>query len=163
MDELQQNKIDERFMQAALLQAQIAEHNGDVPVGAVIVYENRIIAKGYNQRQQLNDPTAHAEIIALTAAAEHIGNWRLQGCSIYVTLEPCCMCAGGLLLGRLERLIYGCDDPKAGACGSLYNIVQDDRLNHRVEITKGVLADDCTAILQDFFRKRRLENKNNND
>ncbi|MCD4831355.1 MAG: tRNA adenosine(34) deaminase TadA [Anaerohalosphaeraceae bacterium] len=147
-------------MQAALIQAQIAEENGDVPVGAVIVCENKIIAKGYNQRQQLNDPTAHAEIIALTAAAESIGNWRLEGCSIYVTLEPCCMCAGALLLGRVERLIYGCDDPKAGACGSLYNIVQDERLNHRIEITKGILETECSGLLTDFFARRRRENDN---
>jgi len=149
------NKQDEQFMKAALGQAGIALENGDVPIGAVIVHQNKIIAKGYNQRHQLNDPTAHAEIIALTAAAQYIGNWRLQGCSIYVTLEPCPMCAGALVLARIERLIYGCDDPKAGACGSLYNIVQDKRLNHRLEITKGILADQCTAILQAFFKNKR--------
>jgi tRNA(adenine34) deaminase len=150
-----QEAVDRRFMAAAINQAEIAGENGDVPVGAVIVFENKIIAKGYNQRHQLGDPTAHAEIIALTAAAEHIGNWRLNGCTIYVTLEPCCMCAGACVLARLDRLVFGCDDPKAGACGSLYNIVQDKRLNHRIETTKGVMAEDCSRILQDFFRAKR--------
>ncbi|MBU1259916.1 MAG: tRNA adenosine(34) deaminase TadA [Planctomycetes bacterium] len=153
-------KQDQRFMQAAIDQANIALENDDVPVGAVIVCENKIIAKGYNQRQQLNDPTAHAEIIALTAAAEHIGHWRLLNCTIYVTLEPCPMCAGALVLARIDRLVFGCDDPKTGACGSLYNIVQDNRLNHRLEITKGVLADDCSKMLQDFFSVKR-ERKDN--
>ena len=149
------DKKDERFMKAAIDQAHIALENGDVPIGAVIVHQNQIIAKGLNLRHKLNDPTAHAEIIALTAAAEYIGNWRLHGCSIYVTLEPCCMCAGAMVLARLDRLVYGCDDPKAGACGSLYNIVQDERLNHRLEITKGILAEDCAKLLQDFFKKKR--------
>ena len=147
-------------MRAAIDQANTALENDDVPVGAVIVCENKIIAKGYNQRQQLNDPTAHAEIIALTAAAEHIGHWRLLNCTIYVTLEPCPMCAGALVLARIDRLVFGCDDPKTGACGSLYNIVQDNRLNHRLEITKGVLADDCSKMLQDFFSVKR-ERKDN--
>lgn len=147
-------------MRAAIDQANIALENGDVPVGAVIVRENKIIAKGYNQRQQLNDPTAHAEIIALTAAAEHIGHWRLLNCTIYVTLEPCPMCAGALVLARIDRLVFGCDDPKTGACGSLYNIVQDNRLNHRLEITKGVLADDCSKLLQDFFSVKRQRKDN---
>jgi tRNA(adenine34) deaminase len=150
-----QEAIDRQFMAAALNQADIAGENGDVPVGTVIVYENKIIAKGYNQRHLLGDPTAHAEVIALTTASEHIGNWRLGGCTIYVTLEPCCMCAGACVLARLDRLVFGCDDPKAGACGSLYNIVQDERLNHRVEITKGIMAEDCSKILQDFFRVKR--------
>ncbi|MFA6426425.1 MAG: nucleoside deaminase, partial [Phycisphaerae bacterium] len=103
---------------------------------------------------------AHAEIIALTAAAEYIGNWRLHGCTIYVTLEPCCMCAGACVLARLDRLVFGCDDPKAGACGSLYNIVQDERLNHRLEVSKGILADDCALLLQEFFQKKRNSAEN---
>ncbi|MFA6187292.1 MAG: tRNA adenosine(34) deaminase TadA [Phycisphaerae bacterium] len=155
-----QEAIDRRFMAAAINQADIAAENGDVPVGVVIVYENKIIARGYNQRHQLNDPTAHAEIIALTAAAEYIGNWRLHGCTIYVTLEPCCMCAGACVLARLDRLVFGCDDPKAGACGSLYNIVQDERLNHRLEVSKGILADDCALLLQEFFQKKRNSAEN---
>ena len=140
-------------------QAAIAEENGDVPIGAVIVYENRVIAKAYNQREQLSDPTAHAEIIALTQAAAYIGSWRLHGCTIYVTLEPCTMCAGALVLGRLDRLVYGCDDPKTGAVESLYNIVQDPRLNHTLEVTSGVIAEDCSKQLQRFFQRRRDEKK----
>ena len=142
---------DIRFMQMAMDQAEIAEENGDVPIGAVIVYENRVIAKAYNQREQLSDPTAHAEIISLTQAAAYIGNWRLHGCSIYVTLEPCTMCAGALVLGRLDRLVYGCDDPKTGAVKSLYNIVQDQRLNHTLEVTSGIMARECSEQIQRFF------------
>jgi len=144
-------------MLEAIKAARIAKENGDVPIGAVVVYENQVIGRAYNQREQLNDPTAHAEIIALTQAAAFIGNWRLGGCTIYVTLEPCAMCAGALVLGRLDRLVYGCDDPKAGACKSLYNIVQDERLNHRLEVTSGVLADECGKLLQDFFLRRRSD------
>jgi tRNA(adenine34) deaminase len=153
--ELSQEQIDERFMRAAIDAAGIALENGDVPIGAVVVYEGRIIGRGWNQREQLKDPTAHAEIIALTQAAAAREMWRLNGCTIYVTLEPCPMCAGALVLGRLDRLVYGCDDPKAGACGSLYDIVRDGRLNHRLTVTSGVLADDCAKLLQDFFRPRR--------
>ncbi len=142
-------------------QAYIAQENGDVPIGCVIVHANRVIAKAYNQREQLNDPTAHAEIIALTQAAEFIGNWRLHDCTIYVTLEPCPMCAGALVLARMDRLVYGCDDPKTGACKSLYNIVQDERLNHRLDVKGGVLAEQCTEQLQDFFKRRRVENHQN--
>lgn len=149
---------DEQYMWQAIEAAKIAQENGDVPIGAVIVYQNQVIGRAYNQREQLADPTAHAEIIALTQAAAFIESWRLHGCTIYVTLEPCAMCAGALVLGRLDRLVYGCDDPKAGACGSLYNIVQDERLNHRLEITSGVLADECAKLLQDFFRQKRPGN-----
>lgn len=147
-------------MQIAIEQAKTAQDNGDVPIGAVIVYQNQIIGKAYNQREQLNDPTAHAEIIALTQAAASMESWRLKDCTIYVTLEPCPMCAGALVLARMERLVYGCDDPKTGAVKSLYNIVQDERLNHRLEVTSGVLADECSGLLQEFFQKRRIENKN---
>lgn len=150
--------LDERYMRMAIDQAFIAEENGDVPIGCIIVHENRVIAKAYNQREQLHDPTAHAEIIALTQAAEAIGNWRLHGCTIYVTLEPCPMCAGALVLGRLDRLVYGTDDPKTGAVQSLYNIVQDDRLNHRLDVTAGVMKEDCKTQLQAFFQRRRQEN-----
>lgn len=150
-----QRQIDERYMRMAVDAAGVAEENGDVPIGAVIVYEGRVIAKAYNQREQLKDPTAHAEIIALTQAAAALGMWRLHGCTIYVTLEPCPMCAGALVQARVDRLVYGCTDPKAGACGSLYDICRDDRLNHRLAVTAGVLAEDCAALLQDFFRQRR--------
>ena len=153
-----QEKKDRQYMRAAIEAARIAEDNGDVPIGAVIVYQDRIIGKAYNQREQLQDPTAHAEIVAMTQAAEFVGSWRLEGCTMYVTLEPCCMCSGALVLARMDRLVYGCDDPKAGACKSLYNIVQDERLNHRLEVTPGVLAQDCSTILQDFFLRRRNEN-----
>jgi tRNA(adenine34) deaminase len=153
-------KNDENFMRLAIAQAGIAEENGDVPIGAVIVHKNQIIAKAYNQREQLNDPTAHAEIIALTQAAAALESRHLNGCTIYVTLEPCPMCAGALVLARIDRLVFGCADPKTGACGSLYNIVQDSRLNHRLEITSGVLADECSKQLQDFFARRRIENNN---
>ena len=152
------NKEDEHYMKIAIQQAQIAEENGDVPIGAVIVYKNQIIGKAYNQREQLNDPTAHAEIIALTQAASFLESWRLHDCTIYVTLEPCPMCAGALVLARMDRLVYGCDDPKTGACKSLYNIVQDQRLNHRLEVTSGILAADCSNLLQEFFQRRRIQN-----
>jgi tRNA(adenine34) deaminase len=150
-------EFDNRFIKQAVKQAKIAEDNGDVPIGAVIVHKDTIIAKAYNQREQLQDPTAHAEIIALTQAAAALGRWRLHGCTMYVTLEPCAMCAGALVLARIDRLVYGCDDPKAGACGSLYHIVQDERLNHRLEVTAGVLAEECSGLLQGFFQQRRLE------
>jgi tRNA(adenine34) deaminase len=156
------SKEDERYMKLAIEQAQIAEENGDVPIGAVIVYKSQIIGKAYNQREQLKDPTAHAEIIALTQAAAFLESWRLNGCTIYITLEPCPMCAGALVLARLDRLVYGCDDPKTGACKSLYNIVQDERLNHKLEVTRGVLEEQCREQLQGFFARRRQENKHNN-
>jgi tRNA(adenine34) deaminase len=160
MDSEQLSKLDEQYMRLAVRQAEIAEQNGDVPIGAVIIHNNQIIAKAYNQREQLNDPTAHAEIIALTQAAAALDTWRLNDCTIYVTLEPCPMCSGALVLARIDRLVYGCDDPKTGAVKSLYNIVQDDRLNHRLEVTSGVLADECSSLLQNFFALRRSEDKN---
>ena len=152
------SKEDQLYMKIAIEQAQIAEENGDVPIGAVIVYENQIIGRAYNQREQLQDPTAHAEIIALTQAAAFIESWRLHGCTMYVTLEPCPMCAGALVLARIDRLVYGCDDPKTGAVKSLYNIVTDERLNHIINVTSGVLAEECSSLLQHFFRRRRIEN-----
>jgi len=151
------NKKDQLYMKTAIEQAQIAEENGDVPIGAVIVYENQIIGKAYNQREQLQDPTAHAEIIALTQAAAFLESWRLHGCTMYVTLEPCPMCAGALVLARMDRLVYGCDDPKTGAVVSLFNILNDERLNHIIKATSGVLAEECSDLLQQFFRRRRIE------
>jgi len=144
-------------MQMAIEQARIAEDNGDIPIGAVIVCENRITGKAYNQREQLKDPTAHAEIIALTQAAAARQSWRLNGCTMYVTLEPCPMCAGALVLSRMDRLVFGCGDPKSGACGSLYNIVGDERLNHRLEVAAGVLAEECREQLQNFFEQKRYK------
>ena len=154
------DRLDRHYMEVAIDQGFIAEQNGDVPVGCVIVYQGQIIAKACNQRRQLRDPTAHAEIIALTQAAEFVGDWRLNGCTMYVTLEPCPMCAGALVLARIDRLVFGIEDPKTGACGSLYNIVADQRLNHQIDVATGVLADQCRQQLQSFFQKRRLENRN---
>lgn len=154
---LSQDEIDERFIRAALEQAGAARDSDDVPVGALLVREGRVIGRGVNQREKLQDPTAHAEMLALTAAAAFVGHWRLSGCTAYVTLEPCPMCAGALVLARVERLVFGAYDEKGGACGSLYEISTDARLNHRMETTGGVLADACSALLRDFFRQRRAE------
>lgn len=150
---------DERFMRAAVGEAEAALEHDDVPVGAVIVKDGRIVARGHNQREQLKDPTAHAEMIALTSAAAHVDHWRLDGCTMYVTLEPCAMCAGAMVLARIERLVFGATDPKAGACGSLYEIPTDARLNHRIAVTRGVLADECGASLSEFFAKQRAMGK----
>jgi tRNA(adenine34) deaminase len=146
---------DERFMRQALAESERAEDSNDVPVGCVVVRDGRVIGRGFNQRELLQDPTAHAEIIAITAAAAEVESWRLERCTLYVTLEPCPMCAGAIVLSRLPRLVFGAFDPKAGACGSLMNLVQDPRLNHRVETTSGVLAEECGARLRAFFGELR--------
>ena len=142
-------------MRAAIAEAAAAREDGDVPVGAVVVRDGRIIGRGRNQRERLNDPTAHAEMIAITAAAASVESWRLENCTLYVTLEPCAMCAGAIVLARLERLVFGATDPKAGAVKSLYSITTDERLNHRVSITDGVLAEECAVLLQEFFARQR--------
>ena len=142
-------------MRLALTEAEKATQAEEVPVGAVLVYEERIIARGFNRTESLHDPTAHAEMFALRAAAAHLKSWRLSGCSLYVTLEPCAMCAGALVLARIDRLVFGASDPKAGACGTLFNIVQDHRLNHEVDVTGGVLADDAVKMMKSFFRDLR--------
>lgn len=152
-------QLDEDLMRQALREAERADAAGDVPVGAVIMREGRVIGRGCNQREQLQDPTAHAEMIALTAAAAEVRSWRLEGCTLYVTLEPCAMCAGAIVLARLDRVVFGADDPKAGACGSVFNIVEDRRLNHQPALTSGVLADDCSRILRDFFARQRAMGK----
>jgi tRNA(adenine34) deaminase len=149
----------QRYMQAAIREAQEAAGRDEVPVGAVIVFEDKIIGRAHNQREMLNDPTAHAEMIALTQAASYLNTWRLHGCTVYVTLEPCPMCAGAMVLARVDRLVFGPTDPKAGACGSLYNIVQDNRLNHRIEVVGGFMEHPCREILQSYFSQKR---KNNN-
>ena len=149
---------DEYFMKQALLEAERAFEEDEVPVGAVIVHENRIIGRAHNQREQLNDPTAHAEILALTQAATELGTWRLTGTAIYVTLEPCPMCAGALVNARVDKLVFGCSDPKAGACGTLWNLVQSDKLNHRMTVVSDMMADDCRRVLQEFFRRKRGQN-----
>jgi tRNA(adenine34) deaminase len=148
-------------MEMALEEAQIAAAEDEVPIGAVIVSAERgVIARAHNQREQLNDPTAHAEMIAITQAANALGDWRLQNCLLYVTLEPCPMCAGAIVQARIPILVYGAVDPKAGACDTLYRITSDPRLNHRAQVIAGVLADRCGAVLTDFFAaKRRLGKK----
>jgi len=148
---------DENFMREALRQAQKANEAGEVPVGAVIVREGKIIARAYNQVELLKDATAHAEMLALTQAEAAVGDWRLTECDLYVTKEPCAMCAGALVHTRIRRVIFGCTDPAAGAAGSVMNLLQMPVLNHRCDIASGVLQDECATILQDFFRKRRNE------
>lgn len=143
-------------MRAALVQARLAGARGDVPVGAVVLdAEGAVVGDGRNAREALADPTAHAEILALQAAARVVGSWRLEGCTIVVTLEPCAMCAGAAVLARVARVVYGATDPKAGAVGSLWDLVRDRRLNHRPEVVSGVLADECGAVLREFFGTHR--------
>ena len=142
-------------MSRALELARFAEANGEVPVGAVIVKENQIIGEGWNQPITTHDPSAHAEMLAMRAAAKSLGNYRLLDTTLYVTLEPCAMCAGAMVPARIRRLVYAATDPRAGAAGTLFNIVQHDALNHRVEVTGGVLEEECAAVLRNFFRTRR--------
>lgn len=158
---------DELWMREALVQARLCLRPSDaesppskaqppdVPIGAVCVYENRIIGCGHNRREVDGDPTAHAEIIALREAAQVIGQWRLAGVTLYVTLEPCAMCAGALWLSRVERIVFGAWDDKAGACGSIFDIPRDPRLNHRPQLRGGVLKTECAALLEEFFQERR--------
>ena len=146
--------VDERFMRIAIDEGQKAGMAGDVPVGAVIVIDGEVIARGHNRRQVAGDPTAHAEVEALRAASAMCGGWRIEG-TLYVTQEPCPMCAGALVNARVLRLVYGCANPKAGSVDSLYSIVTDERLNHRMAVTQGVLADECAALLTGFFIRLR--------
>jgi tRNA(adenine34) deaminase len=146
---------DERFMDLALDEARRCIEHGDVPVGCAIVRAGEVLGRAGNERELRADPTAHAETIALRIAAEASGAWRLDGCTMYVTLEPCAMCAGAIVLARLDRLVVGAADPKAGFAGSLGNLVQDPRLNHRVELTTGVREDACGEVLRNFFYDRR--------
>ena len=152
---LDQAREDHRWMAEALVLAGQAEEAGDVPVGALIVRDGEVIGRGYNRREAACDPTAHAEILALREAAKYDGIWRLDGATMYVTLEPCPMCAGGLVNSRIARLVFGAVDPKGGACGSLFDIPSDPRVNHRIPITRGVLADESAALLRAFFGERR--------
>jgi tRNA(adenine34) deaminase len=152
--------MHEHFMQLALGEARAALAEEEVPIGAVIVCEDRVIAAAHNQREQLHDPTAHAEMIAITQAAGDRSSWRLDGCTLYVTLEPCPMCAGAIVQARISTVVYGAADPKAGAVRTLYNLLDDPRLNHRCEIVCGVLAEPCGLILSQFFQhQRRLGKK----
>jgi tRNA(adenine34) deaminase len=146
---------DERFMRQALAAARRAPAHADVPVGAVVVKDGAVVARGRNTREKTADPTAHAEVLAIRRAAKRLGSWRLEGCTLYVTLEPCAMCAGAIVLSRLPRLVYGASDPKAGFVGSLGNLCRDPRLNHRPVVTAGVLAEECGRILVEFFREKR--------
>lgn len=147
--------LDEQFMDEALRQAERAAAAGEVPVGAVIVKDGRILARAHNQVETLRDATAHAEMIAITQAAERLENWRLEGAELYVTIEPCPMCAGALVLSRVSRIVYGADDPVAGACGSVFNIVSEKRLNHRIPVVRGVHAERAADLIRSFFRSRR--------
>jgi tRNA(adenine34) deaminase len=146
---------DERWMEFALKEAEQAYRREEVPIGAVVVHDRRIIGRGYNQTETLQDPTAHAEMIAITAAVTSIGSRRLEDCTLYVTLEPCLMCAGAIVLARVPRLVFGAYDPKAGACGTLFTITQDVRLNHQAETVGGILEERCGAILKGFFEALR--------
>ena len=149
---------DEFFMKKALEEARLTDSSDDVPVGAVIVLKNKIIARAHNHVELLSDPTAHAEMIAITGAADYLKNKWLTDCTIYVTIEPCSMCAGALVLSRISKVVYGTSDPKTGAGGSVFNILHHKKLNHRIKVVSGVLKQECAAVLQEFFKKKRKEN-----
>ena len=147
--------MHDQYMRMALAEAEQALAEDEVPVGAVIVQAERVIAAAHNQREMLHDPTAHAEMIAITQAASNLGDWRLEGCTLYVTLEPCIMCAGAILLARIPTVVYGATDPKAGAVQSLYHLLNDERLNHRCQVIPGILAAPCGELLTRFFQEQR--------
>jgi tRNA(adenine34) deaminase len=146
---------DATFMSLALEEARVAESLGDVPIGAVLVRDDEVLARAGNARERDRDPTAHAELLVIREASKSLGEWRLEACELFVTLEPCAMCAGAMVLARLPRLVYATADPKAGFAGSLGDLVRDPRLNHRVEVTTGVLEAECAELLRAFFRERR--------
>lgn len=150
---------DQHFIQLAIQEAVAAEVLGEVPIGALVVRDGRIIGRGHNLRETEQDPTAHAEMIAIRRAAEFLGSWRLIDCTLYVTLEPCVMCMGGIILARIPNLVYGCRDPRAGAVGSIYDFSTDERFNHQVQVREGVLQQECSAQLSSFFRKLREHKK----
>lgn len=157
---IDEDQIDEYFMREAIQEARYAEREDEVPVGAIIVCRGEIIARAHNQREQLKDPTAHAEMIAITQATASMASWRLEECVLYVTLEPCVMCAGAILQARVSRVVYGAFDPKAGAVDTLFSLLNDSRLNHVCETKGGVLAKECAEMLSEFFqRKRRMGKK----
>jgi tRNA(Arg) A34 adenosine deaminase TadA len=147
--------LDAAFMRLALEEARRSTRSGDVPVGCVVVREGQVVAVAGNERERLQDPTAHAEILALREAAAAVGTWHLEGCMLYVTLEPCAMCAGAVVLARIDRVVFGAPDPKSGFAGSLGNLLRDERLNHETAVTAGVLAEECGELLRGFFRERR--------
>jgi len=146
---------DLRFMDEALAEARLAGSEGEVPIGAVVVVDGVIVGRGRNAREHLQDPTAHAEVLALQEAARALGRWRLSGATVYATLEPCPMCAGALVNARVDRLVFGIEDPKAGATGTLFDIARDARLNHRLDVRRGVRAEECAELLKRFFREKR--------
>lgn len=146
---------DHSFMQEALVEAQKAYALEEVPIGAVVVKDGQVIGRGFNSREQDHDPTAHAEIVAIKAASQHLGGWRLSDCDLYVTIEPCPMCAGAIMNARIKRVFFGARDPKAGCAGSLMNILTDQRFNHQTEVYSGLLADVCAEMMKSFFRKLR--------
>ena len=148
-----------RFMYAALQEAERAFEEDEVPVGAVVVHKNKIIGRGYNQIEKLNDATAHAEMIALTSASNHLKNWRLNECSIYVSLEPCIMCTGALLSSRIDNLYYAASDSKFGACGSVHNLAENSKTNHTIKVFSGILAKESEDLLKSFFAKKRIKSK----
>lgn len=148
---------DERYMREALLEAQQAFDKDEVPVGAVIVHEDKIIARAHNLRETTQDPTTHAEMLAIQAASHYLGSFRLEDCTLYVTLEPCVMCSGALVLSRVPRVVYGATDPKGGAAGSLMNLLEEPRFNHRAEVISGVLEEECSTMLKYFFRRLRAK------
>ena len=150
---------DEQWMEVALREAGKALEEGESPVGAVVVTGGQVVGRGYNRVESLKDPTAHAEILAIGAAAENLGSWRLPGCSLFVTLEPCTMCAGAIVLARIDRVVFGAYDPKAGACGSVHDVFRIRELNHRPEVVGGVLKDRCGDVLKEFFRGVRGEGR----
>ena len=150
---------DERFMKEALRQAKKAEAIDEVPIGCVIVYEDRIIARGYNRRNADKNTTSHAEINAIRKASRKLGDWRLEGCTIYITLEPCPMCAGAIVQARIDRAVIGCMNPKAGCAGSVMNLLEEPGFNHQVQMTRGVLGEECSAMLSDFFRELRKKKR----
>jgi len=150
-------QVHQRYMVKALQLAEQAFEEGEVPVGAIVVHENQIVGKGYNQVERLNDPTAHAEMIAISAACDTLNNKYLTGCTLYVTLEPCPMCAGGLVWSKIDRVVFGATDSKTGACGSLFNVVQNHQLNHQPEVIQGVLEHDAEYLLKSFFASKRLD------
>ena len=158
MDHPEQS-LDVRFMREALKQARLAAENNEVPVGAVIVHEGRTIAKAHNQVETLRDPTAHAEMIAMTQAANALSSKWLNACTLYVTIEPCSMCAGAIVLARLKKICFGASDPKTGACGSVINIVRHDKLNHKVSVSGGILETECGELVSRFFQQKRAEQK----
>lgn len=155
---MEKKRDDTYFMQRALKLAQKAVLNNEVPVGAVVVHDYKIIGRGWNQVEAQKDASRHAELIALKQAAKKLGRWRLSGCTAYVTLEPCAMCAGAMVLSRIDRLVFAASDPKAGACGSVFNIVEDKRLNHRIKVERAVMDKEASQLLKDFFKKRRSQN-----